>query len=843
MSKYKQTLKEYIDKCARLFYRIRIFFVPHHSPQAQFLRRLVNIILAFFQSIRDRFSPPEIYDDFDEAFYVRAYPDILLSGIDPYHHYQKYGKNEGRLGVRPIIKIEKGFVEFDPSRDTILVVSHEASRTGAPILSYNLTENLKKKYNVVSLLLDKGSIHEYFFDLSVLVVGPLSARRNRILVDDAIEHIVELFKLKFAIVNSVESYAVVQSLAKRFVPAVTLIHEFAAYTRPKSVFLDTILWSYTVVFSASVTYDNAISEYAELKGHSFPVIPQGLCIAPSRENDLTYDLQEEAKVLGVMRPIGLPKDVFVVVGLGSVHIRKGVDLFLECANRVVHSEHGERCRFIWIGKGFNPESDMDYSIYLLEQIRRSGLEKHVFFMDETSNLEAVYKAADVLLIPSRLDPLPNVAIDAMIRKLPLICFDKTTGIADVLTANGLAQACVAPYIDTMKMSEQLIAFAQSEELRHHVGEQLRQVALKEFDMPNYTSRIENIALAAVNCVVQEQKDVSTIQEAGLVQLDFFLHPHVQMLPAEIPHYYVKMWMNNIRRRKLFPGFHPGIFAEQYPSFEAGCDPLASYLRAGRPAGPWQFDLITPANDEELIVHQLRVALHFHVYYPDLLPDMLERLNKNEIRPDLFISVPTQLVYDEIQLLLAQNYSGKVVEIQLVPNRGRDIGPFLTAFGAIFAANYDVVGHLHTKKTADIKSGDMAKEWHAFLLENLLGGMNKMADIIIKRFASDPSVGIIFPDDPNVVGWDDNKPYAEAIAQKLELDCLPQNMMFPVGTMFWARVDALLPLFDLSFGWEDYPSEPIPYDGSILHALERLLPFVVSKRGFRAVLTNVMGVTR
>ncbi len=843
MSKYKQILKEYIDKCVRLFYRIRILLVPPYSPQARILRRLVNVILAFFRAGRQRFSRSKNDDQFDEAFYLRAYPDILTAGIDPYYHYQKFGKYEGRIGIRPKLKIEKGFVEFDPSRDTILIVSHEASRTGAPILSYNLTENLKKKYNIVSLLLDNGSIREYFFDLSVLVVGPLSSRANRILADDAIQQIVELFTLKFAIVNSVESHAVVPALAKRFIPIVTLIHEFAVYTRPKSVFLDTILWSDTVIFSTSVTYENAISEYAELKGHSFPIIPQGLCIAPSRENDVTYDLKEEAKVLDVMRPKGLPKDVFVVVGLGSVHIRKGVDLFLECANRVVHSGYSERCRFIWIGKGFNPENDMDYSIYLLEQIRRSGLEKHVFFMDETSNLEAVYQAANVLLIPSRLDPLPNVAIDAMMRKLPLICFDKTTGIADVLAANGLAQACVAPYIDTMKMSEQIMAFAQSEELRHNVGEQLRQVALKEFDMPNYVSHIENIALASVDFVVQEQNDVLTIREAGLVQLDFFLHPHSHMLIDEIPHYYVRMWISNIRRRKLFPGFHPGIFAEQYSLFEPGSDPLASYLRASRPTGPWQFDLITPKNNEKLIAPHLRVALHFHIYYVDLFPDMLERLNKNQIRPDLFISVPTQLVYDEVQLLLSQNYSGKVVEIQLVPNRGRDIGPFLTAFGTIFAANYDVVGHLHTKKTADIKSGEMAKEWHTFLLENLLGGRNKMADIIIKRFASDPSVGIIFPDDPNVVGWDGNKPYAETIGQQLGLDHFPENIMFPIGTMFWAKVDALSPLFDLSLDWQDYPSEPIPYDGSILHALERLLPFVISKRGFRSVLTHVMGVTR
>ena len=32
--------------------------------------------------------------------------------------------------------------------------------------------------------------------------------------------------------------------------------------------------------------------------------------------------------------------------------------------------------------------------------------------------------------------------------------------------------------------------------------------------------------------------------------------------------------------------------------------------------------------------------------------------------------------------------------------------------------------------------------------------------------------------------------------------------------------ALAPLMGLNLGWEDYPDEPLPYDGSVLHALER-----------------------
>ena len=87
--------------------------------------------------------------------------------------------------------------------------------------------------------------------------------------------------------------------------------------------------------------------------------------------------------------------------------------------------------------------------------------------------------------------------------------------------------------------------------------------------------------------------------------------------------------------------------------------------------------------------------------------------------------------------------------------------------------------------------------------------------------------MVFPDDPYVIGWGNSKDRAGIIGRQVGLDELPENFAFPVGTMFWARVEALRPLFNLGLTWQDYPSEPAPRDGTVLHALERLLPFVAA----------------
>jgi lipopolysaccharide biosynthesis protein len=109
--------------------------------------------------------------------------------------------------------------------------------------------------------------------------------------------------------------------------------------------------------------------------------------------------------------------------------------------------------------------------------------------------------------------------------------------------------------------------------------------------------------------------------------------------------------------------------------------------------------------------------------------------------------------------------------------------------------------------------------------------------------ADPSIGMVFPDDPNAVRWDKNRPHAEKLASRLGLDQLPEHFLFPVGSMFWGRVEALRPLFELDLQWADYPTEPLPYDGSVLHAIERLFGICAGSAPFHLAATHVPGFSR
>lgn len=783
-------------------------------------------------------------EGFDCDLYLKLNDDVRKAGLDPAEHYLLHGRAEGRIFSLPAMDI-CGDQDLKADRMTILVVSHEASRTGAPVLSLNLVQALVERYNVVALLLGGGPLSDGFRLAGAAVMTSPNLRLNPILADPIVGQLCERFKFEFALVNSIESRAVLPALAEYFVPTISLVHEFASYTRPRNAFRDALFWSGEVVFSANVTRENAFAEYPDLGERSAHILPQGRCLLPIAEFGEEHRQKESARIRRLIRPKGIAEDAVIVLGAGTIQLRKGVDLFIECAARVLRSSGGDRCRFVWIGKGYDPENDVGYSVYLADQIRRAGLEAHVFFLNETTAIETAYEEADLFLLSSRLDPLPNVAIDAMAHGVPVLCFDKTTGIADFLIAIGLRHHCVADYFNSTDMAKKILSLVGSTILRKDVGDKCRDASITYFNMKEYVAQIEVLAQTVCDRSQQEKADTQVILSSGMFRCDFACSPHMQGQSMErAVRSYVRAWASGIGRRKPFPGFHPGIYLEQHGLAIQGSDPFADYVRAGRPDGPWNYPVIVAGDIavRDLPQHQ-RIALHLHVYYPELLPEIITRLARNQISPDLFVSVTDQnarqLVVSELK-----NYKGKVVEIQLVPNRGRDIGPFLTVFGPRLVANYDFVGHIHTKMSADVKDAAMGKTWYRFLLENLLGGESgSMADSIVAKMNGDREIGLVFPCDPHVLGMSANHAFADALAARVGLNKLPEHFVFPVGTMFWARASALVPFVNLRFDWDDYPEEPLPYDGTLLHAIERLFSLSLAINDFKVVTTNVIGLTR
>ena len=341
-----------------------------------------------------------------------------------------------------------------------------------------------------------------------------------------------------------------------------------------------------------------------------------------------------------------------------------------------------------------------------------------------------------------------------------------------------------------------------------------------------------------NRLIGADEDLQVIQDSGKFDAGYacpWIKDDEHLALTE----YLSRWNRKTYLRKPRPGFHPGIYAQ---STECAAEPFSHYLRAGSPEGPWSFPVISHREPTPSDAWNTKVALHLHIYYVDQVDNILKRFSRNTSRPDLFISVRSDEDKREVEQKLGGLGFHHAV-VKTFPNRGRNFGPLFTGFKEIFS-DYEIVGHIHTKQSPHLTDREYVHRWQGFLLDNTLGDHRPSMDSIIAAISRDKSLGLVFPDDPNVLGWFKNTPYARELAPKLGMHHFTpcQYINFPAGSMFWARTRALQPVLDLKLNWDDYPIEPMDNDGSMLHALERMIPDIVLHTGHKNSVTYLEGTS-
>ncbi|MEE9922401.1 MAG: hypothetical protein PBV01_03315 [Brucella anthropi] len=240
----------------------------------------------------------------------------------------------------------------------------------------------------------------------------------------------------------------------------------------------------------------------------------------------------------------------------------------------------------------------------------------------------------------------------------------------------------------------------------------------------------------------------------------------------------------------------------------------------------------------------KVAVVVHIFYPELTEEIAEYLENMPLPFGLFITTDTVEKRLQINQTVAKSNLDTIeFEVRVTPNRGRDIAPKYVGFRDVYA-RYEAFLHLHTKKS-DHTNG-LGNVWRHYLLEHLIGS-REIAKANLEILSMD-NVGIVYPEHlkqiKKHINWGYDFPIAQDLLAKAGIT-LDRNTVleFPSGSMFWGRSQAITSIFDLNLGFTDFPEEKAQIDGTLAHALERSLLYLVEQSGHRWVRTTMRPQSR
>ena len=244
-----------------------------------------------------------------------------------------------------------------------------------------------------------------------------------------------------------------------------------------------------------------------------------------------------------------------------------------------------------------------------------------------------------------------------------------------------------------------------------------------------------------------------------------------------------------------------------------------------------------SNEVEFSLEELKnkskIAIQVHLFYEDLIEEIINKINNIPVKFDMFISINSPKLYNNLKLYIKKYSKANYFEIFICENKGRDILPFLSQIKVKFKL-YKYICHIHSKKSQT--DPDIGFLWKNYLFNNLLGN-SKIISEILTDFENNKKLGFIFPEtfygviQSFFVLTEKTKKWMKFILCKLFHICkLGEILNFPAGNMFWAKINSIYQLFLYDFN-KYFPKEDNQINNTIMHGIERIWLYLVKMNGF------------
>ncbi|MBD2766432.1 glycosyltransferase family 4 protein [Hymenobacter sp. BT664] len=355
----------------------------------------------------------------------------------------------------------------------IVFISHDASRTGAPIVLLHLLRWLKKA-NVCSfsiLLIEGGELEEEFKKLALTYIwnSPSSKRRwyarfwgknsvkQQLLNEQSIILALREQKTRIAYGNTVVSADVLVQIKEAIgCIAVCHVHELEiAIERYFGTerFGQKLPHIDLVIAASQAVRENLVKTYSLVSE----------CIVKIYEFVPGADeVQQQQTPSEIRKALNIPAESFVVVASGTLDWRKSPDIFVQLAG-LVHGLEVNMPYFLWVGGSSASLAWQE----LQYDLRRLGIAEFVKFIDARPNPLDYIRVADVFVLTSREDPYPLVCLEAATLGKPIICFEQAGGMPEFV---GKDCGVVVPYLNIDSMARAVCDLLVNKNIREQMGD-------------------------------------------------------------------------------------------------------------------------------------------------------------------------------------------------------------------------------------------------------------------------------------------------------------------------------------------------------------------------------------
>lgn len=223
----------------------------------------------------------------------------------------------------------------------------------------------------------------------------------------------------------------------------------------------------------------AASNYHSLK-HKVKVIPNGVDFQEYNSDSITGNLRSQYQI---------PESAIVVGYVGRIVKWKGIDVFLDVANKTLSVR--EDVFFVVIGGNPSGAAQDNLNTYR-KSFSKNGYQNRVFFTGFIYDVRSCFIDLDLVLIPSiKPDPCPRSVIEAMALGIPVMG-SASGGIQEIIE-DGYNGFLIEPE-NVTEVTERLLELVDNENLRARLGRNAYHTVRERYDVAILAQGIQTTIL-------------------------------------------------------------------------------------------------------------------------------------------------------------------------------------------------------------------------------------------------------------------------------------------------------------------------------------------------------------